>query len=207
MIAYSAVRNEYWRDDQLVGLPPWSMAHLYDINARVAPSDQQAWQQQGEQHEMLRSMLRTLLADRFKLVIHVTQVEGTAFALVVSKHGPKMKAVAPREVYPAGSVRLRSGGAIVPRRAGDPDHYFQFYGMSMASLAAQLSASSHTPVVDRTALNGIFDFSMTHFDSAADIAANSGLSWNIQELGLTLKPIKLPVEKLVVDSIAPLSPN
>jgi len=207
MIADYPQGHEYWRDDQLVGLPPWSMADLYDINARVAPSDQQVWQQQGERHEILRTMLRSMLADRFKLVIHKTQMEGTAYALLVGKHGPKLRIAAPREVYPAGSVKLQKGGAIVPHQIGDPNHEIEFYGMPMASLAALLSRSSDIPIVDHTGLDGIYDFTMTHFDSPADAAANFGISFDVEQLGLTLQRIKVPVQRLVVDSVAPLSPN
>jgi uncharacterized protein (TIGR03435 family) len=94
MLAYFPHDRQYWSRDRLLGGPPW-LGTLYDIDARVSSADMTEWQKQGQQKEMLRAMLRTLLAERCELVVHSTTTEAPIYELVLAKHGPKLREATP----------------------------------------------------------------------------------------------------------------
>src|SRR5437016_1341336 len=68
------------QDDQVSG-PSWLSTEQYDIAARTdAPVSQ----------NQLRLMLRTLLAERFRLVLHREERIRSVYTLVVAKDGPRL---------------------------------------------------------------------------------------------------------------------
>jgi uncharacterized protein (TIGR03435 family) len=75
---------------------------LFDISATMPPSASE-----GQVPEMLRA----LLADRFKLVVHRESKETSIYALVVGKDGLKMKEAAPGAdaQAPPGGIDTKSG--------------------------------------------------------------------------------------------------
>ena len=81
------VRAYELRSFQVVGGPSWIDGERFDLNARAPEST--------PSKEIL-AMLRTLLAQRFKLVTHVEQREQPVYALVTARGdgrlGPQMKA-------------------------------------------------------------------------------------------------------------------
>ena len=64
------------KDFQISGRPPWIKSARYDVTA-----------------EQFRAMLRALLADRFKLIVHTEAKEVPVYALVPAKTGLKITAV------------------------------------------------------------------------------------------------------------------
>jgi uncharacterized protein (TIGR03435 family) len=59
-------------------LPGWAMSERFDIQARAADNPAK---------DQMRMMMRSLLADRFKLAIHTETREVPVFALVLAKPG------------------------------------------------------------------------------------------------------------------------
>jgi uncharacterized protein (TIGR03435 family) len=167
-----------------------SLADRYDIVAKA--SDAVPLPQ-------VQLMLRSLLADRFKLTVHRETREISAFILNVDKGGPDFKAST--DGGPMGA--FMKDGALNYRRT------------SMAYLAGRLLSnlpSLGRPVVDRTGLDGIYDFSMKLFDpDAAAAEANpkgdtlqqldNGLSASLKDLGLKLEAQKAPIEFIVIDHV------
>jgi uncharacterized protein (TIGR03435 family) len=84
-------------------------------------------------------MLRALLLDRFGLKFHRETKMFPGYALVVSKTGMKIRPVAPG---PSKTGTRR--GAVTGEHA------------SMASLAQALSDALNKPVIDQTAVPGVF---------------------------------------------------
>jgi uncharacterized protein (TIGR03435 family) len=75
----SAIKWAYSLHDYQVAGPAWLNDERYDIRAKASgptPDDQ------------LRLMLRTLLADRFKLTSHRQTKDLPVYALLVAKNGP-----------------------------------------------------------------------------------------------------------------------
>ena len=76
------------------GGPPWITSDHYDILA-VTPGE--VWPTHDEQ----MSMLRSLLADRFKLTFHREQKVFSIYELELAKNGPKLKPSASHPDEPA----------------------------------------------------------------------------------------------------------
>ncbi|MEP7351748.1 MAG: TIGR03435 family protein [Acidobacteriota bacterium] len=164
-------------------------------------------------NDQLRSMLQSLLADRFKMRSHgvVTEVDG--YALSVGKNGIKMKVAdqsAPAKdsgddgsspispSYVAATAPTLGVTAIAGRRA------------SMSQLVQALGRALGTPLWDQTGLLLNYDFDFRYSaDARVDSPTDApSLTTALQEsLGLTLKKQKGPLETLVVDSIEPPSEN
>jgi hypothetical protein len=84
----------------VINLPGWGF--WYVIDARVAENDIHAWQAQGKNQELLRSAMRALLKERFRLVLHEQQTKIPVYNLVVSRKGIRFKPSAPGAVLPVG---------------------------------------------------------------------------------------------------------
>jgi len=177
-------------------LPDWARRDRYDIDARISDDDRAAWNAPKNQPAMLQQMLQTMLADRFKLVVHRTTKETPVYELVVGKDGPKLTETKPDEPLPAGQV-LPDGGVVVPGKDGP-----RFYNFSMGLLASALSENGN-PVVDKTGLTGRYNIVLPR--PAADYAADGDPEAQrldlIKSLGLKLESAKQQVEFLVIDHI------
>jgi uncharacterized protein (TIGR03435 family) len=154
----------------------------------------------------LRAMLKTLLADRFKLRVHVETRELAAYRLITTKNGPKLaRAVTDQP----GSYAL-DGGSVV------------FHAMSMSAFADYLSRRGpiDRPVIDGTGIDGVFDFRLKLFEVRPDMPLNelkrayyewdqgSSIFTDLQEqLGMKLQPEKVPLNVMIVDSVAKPSEN
>src|SRR5436190_2198292 len=76
-------------DSQIVGGPPWIDSDHWDINAKA-----EGYKDAPTFRDTARLMVRPLLADRFKLVMHHEQREIPVYALVLAKAnelGPKFR--------------------------------------------------------------------------------------------------------------------
>ena len=194
---------------QIVGGPGWMDSDRFDIEAKAdgnLPPDQ------------VRLMLRTLLADRFKLRVHRETRELASYALVTARtdgrFGPKLS----RSTVdcPAGGNN-EALGATPPQRGQTPacafivgDGVLNGKGITMQGLAAELSLVGRV-VLDRTALEGTFDVALEwspDTGAARTPADGSSIFTALQEqLGLKLEAIRAPSEVLVIDSAQRPSEN
>jgi uncharacterized protein (TIGR03435 family) len=96
MVRYSHVtlRNfvEIAYNNRLISGPAWLDSEYYDLAARLPA---------GTAQDRVPSMLKTLLAERFKLAIHREVKEQRVYFLVVAKNGPRLKEVQPPDVEAA----------------------------------------------------------------------------------------------------------
>lgn len=175
-------------DPQVVG-PPWIDTDRFDIVAKP-PS--------GAPESQIPEMLQTLLAERFKMVIHRETRELPAYALVVAKNGPKLARAEPGGS--GGSMSSSEGTAT-----GE--------GVTMARLAGFLSTprlNLALPVVDQTGLDGSFSFILKWTperplsdkpeNKTPEADAPPPIFIALQEqLGLKLEKHKVPLEVVIVD--------
>lgn len=170
--------------NQILGGPDWLDSDRYEI---VAKADRPV----GD--GMLMTMLQTLLAERFKLAMHRETRPIQAYGLEVAKNGPKL------EKAPDAESTTRNGRGLIDART-----------ISMTRFAEVLSRQMDAPVVDRTGLEGAFNLKLEWTPESdkplkpgTDAAAvDSGLSIFTaiqQQLGLRLRPQKVPVEMIVID--------
>jgi uncharacterized protein (TIGR03435 family) len=159
--------------DEIVGGPSWIDSYGFDVDARPA-----------KEVTIAESalMMRTLLADRFQLVVRKEPREGPIYALVLSRRdgalGPRIKRSAGEcvMVVPA-FARATGDNAPDPakpnampapgrpgRRCGiGPDGDTMKAGsVTMATLLTFLTPLLDRPTVDKTRLMGNFDFDLRY---------------------------------------------
>ncbi len=148
--------------------------------------------------EQLLLMLQTLLEDRFKLVLHHEPKVVPVYELVVGKNGPKLQASA---ADGPSSSTFRPDGLVIRNT-------------EMWRFCAVLSGRMGRPVVDRTGLQGRFDFTLRldvmeglsssdpEFKIKMSDWSSSSIFSDIQkQLGLQLETDKAPVDYLVIDHL------
>ncbi|SPE34581.1 conserved exported hypothetical protein [Candidatus Sulfopaludibacter sp. SbA3] len=173
------VRLAYQVKEYQISGPPWITTEKYEIDAMM-PS--------GAKASQAPEMLRTLLEQRFHLVLRRESRNSAVYALVLAKGGPKMTAV----TGPAG--RTVFAGSITGRVHAN--------AASVATFAELLAKASDRPVVDMTGLTGLYNFDLTYTPelSAAPADAPPALPTALQEqLGLRLEKREMPIEFLVID--------
>jgi uncharacterized protein (TIGR03435 family) len=155
-------------DAQLIGGPKWIDSDRFDVVAKAAGDPQ--FGPNGPPAQMY-PMIRTLLADRFKLAVHHETRELPIYALMLARSdgrlGAQMKPAAvdcaalrgargnaPPPIPPAPGERLACGIRMSPGNltAG---------GTTMAQLATVLARFVDRVIVDRTALTANFDIDLT----------------------------------------------
>ena len=175
------------RDFQIAGAPEWLARQSFEIQATV---------ERPSSEVQLKQMVRALLADRFKLKVHREIRDTPVYALVVGKNGPKLQA-SKDETPRQGDIEIRPGRLSA-------------YGATMALFAKILTENLERPVVDKTNLDGNYDFTLS-YDPPSTGAGFQPLGVAIfapiQDLGLKLEPQKAPVEMLVIDSVQHPSEN
>jgi uncharacterized protein (TIGR03435 family) len=177
---------------QISGGPDWLESDRFEILAKAdQPIDDDA---------ALMVMLQSLLAKRFKLVLHQGTSIMAAFVLEVAKNGPKLEKAAAGEA--TTNTSTNKTGVTIHAQNTDMDSFAQI-----------LARRTDLPVVNHTGLAGIFNFKLhwtPESTKPADGAAAEGpsLFTAIQEqLGLRLRSQKAPVEVLVIDHVEKPSGN
>lgn len=185
------IRTAYGvQPERITGGPSWLEWNRFDI-AAMAPENTPPAQ--------LREMLKTLLADRFKLAVREDMATTTALALKV-KGAHKMK-----EVPGGGGCQAQQG----PEPNGVPATSVSCSGFSMAQLAEQLRTANNPylapgqQVVDDTGLTGSFEFQYKYTPRQFLAQAGSDgvtLQAAFEKLGLFLEPKEIQVPMIVVDA-------
>jgi uncharacterized protein (TIGR03435 family) len=157
---------------QLSGGPSWLDSDRFDLEAKA----------EGANENQLRLMLQTLLAERFKLVIHREAKEMPVYHLVVGKSGAKL--------------HEWQEGDPMPSFGSDGRPKFIDRG-TMQRLADTLSGGPDVgrPVLDKTGLPGIYVFYVVWDEGEEFLPAMQ------QQLGLKLESQKGPVDCIVIDRI------
>jgi uncharacterized protein (TIGR03435 family) len=140
---------------RLSPLPDWAMSERFDIEAKAPANTVTPGLRDSEVRSRIQQMLRGLLADRFSLVMRVENQSMSVYALTVARGGPKLRksAAAERDCIfdtgPEGCHSFVSGfGHPLSARAVDMD-----------DVAHYISNWTDLPVVNRTALSGLFAIS------------------------------------------------
>ena len=165
---------ELKQEAQLVGGPPALLSAKYDITAR-AVNTAPIWTKE------LPPMLRTLLADRFKLKTHTETRELPVYDLVLARSdgrlGPELKP-SQSDCSKAEQIGAEQGAALAkgdvasfvgkPRpcsvstdpSGGPLNLMMRGDGQEMKSLVEVLSLFTGRTVRDKTGLTGRYDFAM-----------------------------------------------
>src|SRR5687767_7196692 len=184
--------------ERVSGGPTWLEWNRFDI-AALAP--------EKTPPDRLREMLKSLLAERFKLVVREEMVATTALALRV-KGTHKLK-----EVATSGGCQAQQ----VPEPNGVVATTVNCVGFSMPQLADQMRTANNPylapgqQIVDETGLTGFFEFQYKYTPRPLLAQAGSDgitLQAAFEKLGLALEPKEVQVPAIVVDGVsAEFTPN
>lgn len=133
------------------GLPGWR--ETYDIEAKAPANAVPAGLPEREKRGRMQRLIRGLLADRFKLVMRVAQKRMPVYALTVPSGGPNLQksTIAEKDcIFDTGSPQS-CHNFIVGR-----GHPFDARAINMDDLAHYVENWADLPVVNRTALSGLF---------------------------------------------------
>jgi len=207
LLVYLAL--ELPNDFQFSG-PGWLDDVRFDVSAKLPP---------GASKAQFALMLKNLLTERFKLVLHHEQKEISGYSLTLAKGGPKFKPAihpAPDDAAAssdqAGPLKLdREGYPILPPgtiMAATRGHArIGLKDATIGELAEQLSRQMRMPVWDATGLNGRYDFTISWAaqrpgTDASEPDAGPTLESAIQsQLGLKLESRRGPIDVVVVDHL------
>ncbi len=217
--------------EQLIGAPGWIGSDKFDVDAKMESSVMDDLQKMSveDRGAARRKMMQALLADRFKLVVHLETRELPVYTLLIGKSGVKMKEAKPGDTYPNG-IKIpggRGGGAgSTMFQMGPSGVMITSQGVSVAQLIPTISREVGRIVQDKTGLTGNYDFVFQYtpenFHAPANLGEGGGgggvalppdfgaisIFTAVQEqLGLRLESGKAMIEVVVVDHVERPSGN
>ena len=184
---------------QVVGGPDWIDTEGWDVTAKA---------EAGAEREPMGLMIQSLLADRFKLVVHKETRELPIYALVFARQdhafGPKLQASSTDCQKEVGALIARTG------RPPSPDAP-PLCGVRSRSGHIELNATRISPnfvrtlapitgrsVVDKTGLTGVYDAELVWNDSEEGPSLFTAIQ---EQLGLKLEAQRGPVDVLVIEHV------
>jgi uncharacterized protein (TIGR03435 family) len=195
------------KEFQILDAPTWTSREQYSIDAKPGDNPKgpifpvYLTRRQKEDDEF-KLRIQSLLADRFQLRIHKETREQQVYSLVVAKNGPKF-----RESKFDESA-LEKG--LLPGLQMRP---YELAGTSVDIhlLAEELSRRLSRNVIDRTGLDGEYNFDLRWSPDAADgDSPPDGMSilTALQEqMGSKLESSRGPVDVIVIDHVERPSAN
>ncbi len=213
---------------QLTGGPDWINSERFDINAKLPESSEPP---SAERRFM---MLRSLLAERFKLAVHTETREMPIYELVLARSdgrlGEKLRVSGPDCApvsVPAGMKPPPPPPAAGNRNAIAPGcptmigpGFITTRRTTMAQLSRALGNVVRRTVVDKTGLTGFYDADVEYspefrplpppgFPPPPDTPSDGPSVYTAlqEQLGLKMDSARGPVEMIVIDSVEALIPD
>jgi uncharacterized protein (TIGR03435 family) len=202
------------------GGPAWinSDTYTYAVTAKAEAATRQAI--------MRGPMLQMLLEGRFNLKLHHEARLGPVLELAVAKSGPKLRRTVEGSCVPKDPDQ----NTPLPRQTpnGKPWCSTVDYVSSRSTMTGILDGFGVTtgemapyfserglPVIDKTDLDGRYDFHLEYLRDGGPPAADSDPAHAAppiftaiqQQLGLSLKPTRGPVDFIVIDRVEKPSEN
>jgi uncharacterized protein (TIGR03435 family) len=206
-------------DSQLMGGPAWVNTDRFNVEAKP----------EGESRpiplEEMQQLVQALLQDRFQLKTHRETRELPVYDLVVVKSG-KLRLSNDQSPVILGLGPLPFGGSNAPPRGaarllvGSTGGVLTANAIGMEKLADSLQTQVDRPIIDKTALSGLYDISLRFtpetdpllggpggIPTAADVGAPPLFSAIEEQLGLKLQPGTGTIEVIVIDTVRKPSEN
>ena len=201
--AYPTVSGE------VQGAPPWAQTDRFDVRARRLASTTRS---------ALEGMIRALLAERFALRMHYDTVDRPIYTLVVARVDGRLGPSLKRTSHNCNEMRAaRARGELPPSVPKNPTCSWVYGGGNMVSggvpiadLARIISPDAGRVVVDRTGLEGDYEFELLWNPiplSDQEVKRPSLFLAVEEQLGLRLQPARGPVQVVVIDRIEQPTPD
>lgn len=198
MPAWILIRSAYGvlLENQVEGLPGWAKSENIAVEAKIDPETTAALNKLpgAERWKQMQLMLQAMLADRFALKVHRDSRDLPIYVLTVAKNGSKMQKTAADG----------SGG-----NAKYNTDKITAHATSVEALAANLSFTVGREIVNKTGLEGGYDFTLDFAPDGADPSDTRPSIFTAleEQLGLKLEPARGPVDVIVVDHIERATAN
>jgi bla regulator protein blaR1 len=222
--AYKIMPTHEQEEAMLAHLPKWVATDHFVIQARFAGSPTK---------DQIRLMVQSLLAERFKLAVHIEAREVPVLGVVLDKPGRIGPRLRPHSDGPSCDASLvtpldRNSPSVPPggflpfcgrvQAIDGPNHMVLVGGrnITLDHLAGYLPDFEDVgrPFADQTGLTGTYDFSLSWLPdrggSAAQPVDAQGPSFYEalkDQLGLKLIPTHAVVRMLVIDHVEEPTPN
>jgi len=205
----------YGFDAPVVGAPDWVSTTLYDIQARSdeAADARLARITSNEVRLEKRNAIRVLLAERLGLKTHLETRNTAIYNLVLAKGGAKLQ-VTPPPPPAANGEAAPTTPATRPTdiQAHGSQHGLEFVGSNsqMRAITGVLSSMVEAPVIDKTGLTGVYNYTLQigRTWSERDPDSWPSIFTAVQEqLGLKLEAVHEDVPNLVMDHITKPTEN
>jgi len=210
---WDLILGAFWVPKYLVsGEPDWIKIEKFDIEAKVPPNVIPKGLGERARNDYTRRMMQTMLADRFKLVVHRETKEMPVYELVVAKNGPKLTKAPGRD---CSDNKCHKWGPGNPTMQGG----FPGISVDMDDLLDILRIWLDRPAVNKTNIQGLFDIHLqfnpwpaaqlggqrndgSRETVNADLSSLPDVFTALQEqLGLKLESRKGLVETIVIDHV------
>ena len=150
----------------------------YDVSAKAEPGVLLT-------PENLAPRMQRLLAERFHLAVHKENKVFDGYALLVAKGGPRLTPTAGGQ----------QAGSIFPGGLRLMDTPLSSFATSLRSLAGR-------PVMDKTGIQGRYDFKLSFARLDDPDSTLPSFSTALEEqLGLKLEPAKVALDLVVIDHV------
>jgi len=196
--------------EQVVGGPSWVGSALFDVQAKEDEETVARLKTMSgnDGADVVRGMVRELLAERFRLTIHRETRELPVYAMTVARGGLKMTVMAPDAPNPndAESAKKPRASGIQQNGIGELQGINVTAGILATVLGRQPEIGGRL-VQDRTGLTGRYNFTLKWAPDAGmngDRTEGAGVSLFTalqEQLGLKLEATKGPVDVVVIDSV------
>jgi uncharacterized protein (TIGR03435 family) len=218
LMILSNAYNIPFQSSRLTGISAETASLRYDIEATAAPGAFPSGLSKRDTAERIRSLLQTVLIDRFHLSIRRETKVMPVYAITVAKGGPKLER--------AKITETECPDVIGPFAASAANRCHDFLGglgrglhgqaVSMEDLAQAVSNWADRPVIDKSGLDGLYKIETKPWRSmrlgpappagakaedGSELADLPTLFGVFEELGLKLDPQRAPVETFVIDHI------
>jgi uncharacterized protein (TIGR03435 family) len=200
------IRVAYRVKDFQIDGPDWLNGSRFDVTAKFPA---------GATEDQVPEMLQTLLADRFKLLLHRGTKERPIYALLAAKDGPKLKAAEVQTSAPGGGGQRRGMGITMDSGG----LHLEAQSATVSQVSELLARFTERPIVDMTGIQGQYEFDLvftpekmpnvarTMPPPGGDTGGNSQAEQApsvfdaVQKYGLRLDARKGPIEMLTIDHV------
>jgi uncharacterized protein (TIGR03435 family) len=137
---------------RLSPLPDWTLREKYDIEAKAPANAIPPSLHDSEVRSRIQQMIRGLLTDRFRLVMRVENKTMSVYALTVASGGPRLQ----KSSIAEKDCTFDTDPEACHNFVGGLGHPLNAKAIDMDDLVHYIGNWTDLPVVNRTALSGLF---------------------------------------------------
>jgi uncharacterized protein (TIGR03435 family) len=193
---------------QIVGAPEWTRTEHYDITAKV--SDELATADPLSLQTKLPALVRTLLEDRFNLMVRHEQRDQPVYVLRMANRdgslGSRLKRGAECAKDSGDANPPLAAFALVCRPQVTPGH-ITGRSIPIVQLITMLALNVGRTVMNETGLEGSFDVDLEWSPDQAATDKPSLFTAVQEQLGLKLESMRRPAEVLVIGRVQKPTPD